>query len=133
MLAGMFAAAISEPRVNLGADRTVTDEQVDPATALASFSIESDGDYAENGADAGDWVLPKGAAGASYEARATVISGTLTSGTSGSWLALSSTRTWTRDRSGVGERVCVIDVEVRHASTGVVFDIVRITLHAIVT
>lgn len=134
MLAGVFAAALdAAPRVNLGADRTITSTVADPGAADATYSLESNGDYLENGADAGDWIAPKAAAGAAYEARATIVSGTLSSGTTGSWAALSSPQGWTRNRAGVGTTTCVIDVEVRLAATGTVLDTVRITLRAVVT
>ena len=60
----------------------------------------------------GDWVLPNGNASL-YEARATLNSGTLSSGTTGSWLALSSTRTWTVTRSIVGVSTANLTIEIR--------------------
>lgn len=66
---------------------------------------EVDGDFmARTGAtttyvDNGDWCAPKiKAPGAGYEIRATLDAGTLKSGTTGSWLALTSDRTWTVDQ-----------------------------------
>lgn len=70
----------------------------DPAFGDGSYSLESDGDIMTNTsvpADSGDWITPKGRAPGAYEARATLNSGTLNGGTTGSWLALTSTRSWT--------------------------------------
>lgn len=60
----------------------------------------------------GDWVLPNGSA-ALYEVRATLNSGTLTSGTTGTWLSLGTTRTWTVERSAVGSSSASLTIEVR--------------------
>jgi hypothetical protein len=70
----------------------------DPVFGDGSYSLESDGDIVVNTSipsDVGDWISPKGRAPGAYEARATLNSGTLSTGTTGSWLALTSTRTWT--------------------------------------
>lgn len=44
----------------------------------------------------GEWLLSGSAS--DYQARMTTVSGTLSSGTAGSWLALSSTRDWVKSR-----------------------------------
>ncbi len=71
-------------------------------------------------------------AAASYEARATLNSGTLTSGTTGSWLALSSSREWTVDDSvsDASPVEATITVEIRNAATLVVVDSAVIDLSA---
>lgn len=60
----------------------------------------------------GDWVLPNGSANL-YEVRATLVSGSLSSGTTGTWLPLSSTQTWTRTQSTVGSSSVVLTIEIR--------------------
>lgn len=107
-----------------------------PATATAGYQLELDGDIAANGdgtggsfVDVGDWISPKGAAGAAYECRASIVSGTLSSGTTGSWLALSSTRTWTRTAASA-LNTCVFTLEIRLAASGVVLGTATITLTA---
>lgn len=62
--------------------------------------------------DLGDWVIPNGNASL-YEVRATLNSGTLSSGTTGSWLALTSTRTWTVTRSVIGVSTANLTIEIR--------------------
>jgi hypothetical protein len=76
-----------------------------------------------------DWVTPNGAA-SNYEALVTVTSGTLSSGTSGSWVALSSTRDWSVTQSSVGTKTCVFTVDIRKVGTGTVLDSATITLDA---
>ena len=70
----------------------------DPVFGSGSYGLESGGDIRVNSSapsDVGDWISPKAFAPGAYECRATLNSGTLSSGTTGSWLALTSTRTWT--------------------------------------
>lgn len=105
---------------------------VDPADATASYALESDGDIATNLVDSGDWITPKAAAGADYECRATVVSGTFTSGTFGSWLALSSTRTWTLTQTTLGTSTASMLIEIRRASDGTVLDSATISFEATV-
>lgn len=106
------------------------------AASTASYQLESDGDIGRsNGTgsaivDGGDWTV-KPASGALYEVRATLVSGTLSSGTTGSWLALSSDRAWTRQSGGPpGSQTCVFDIEIRPAGGGANIDTARITLTA---
>jgi len=87
-----------------GADDPVIDVNAGSYTAQVgvggSYTLESDGDVLVNSGlglaqDIGDWIDPKDEAPGAYEVRATLNSGSLNSGTTGSWLALTSTRTWT--------------------------------------
>lgn len=76
------------------------------------------------------WLLI--GASSAYECRATLNSGTLSSGTTGSWLALSSSREWTcvdsiSDASPVEAN---LTIEIRNASTLVVQDSATVTLYA---
>jgi hypothetical protein len=103
--------------------------------AFVSITFESDGDIISNsqlGAnlDEGDWVNPKSAAPGSYEIRATLVSGDTPVGTLGSWLALTSNRTWSLTKlSGVaGSRQSELTVEIRLGTT--VLDTTTVTLSA---
>lgn len=62
----------------------------------------------------GEWVIPTDFASL-YECRVTVTSGSLSSGTSGSWLALTSDRVWTRSRISSGTSECTFTVEIGYA------------------
>ena len=65
-------------------------------------------------ADIRDWVTPTSNANL-YEVRATRNSGALSSGTTGTWLALTSTRTWTVTRSVIGTSTANLTIEIRLA------------------
>ena len=65
-----------------------------------------------------------------YECRATVTAGAITSGTTGSWLALSSSREWKVEQGSVGTGTATLTIEIRNASTLVVLDSATITLEA---
>ena len=99
-------------------------------TATPTYSIVNTGAVASQAGTLENW-LTSGTA-SNYEVRATVTSGTLTSGTSGSWLSCGTTRTWTKSNGAQDNSVltCVMTVEIRLASTGVVQDSATITLSA---
>ena len=78
--------------------------------------------------DQGDWITPK-VDMALYSARLTILSGAVTSGAVGTWLNLSSTRTWTLD-SGAGEADASWLMEIRLDSTGHIEDSATLTVHA---
>jgi hypothetical protein len=104
-----------------------------PAAATASYSLRNTGDVFVNGGDAGhDWINPNAAAGNAYEAFFTVTGGTLTSGTTGTWLPLGTTRTWTLQRSGgsIGTSTASGTVQIRRASDGTFLDAATITFSA---
>ena len=132
------AAVMGGPRITLEPTYTVTDITVSPTNASAQFQLQSDGDVARitvttgggGTVDVGDWITPISAAGANYEVRATVNSGSLTSGTTGSWLALSSTRTWTLTQTTVASSACELLIEIRNTSTTIVMDSSTVTLQA---
>jgi hypothetical protein len=60
----------------------------------------------------GDWVIPNGSASL-YEVRATLNSGSLTTGTTGSWLSLGTTREWTLTRSTAGISAVSLTIDIR--------------------
>jgi hypothetical protein len=102
-----------------------------PASASLSYALNSDGSSNEGGT-AGTWLIGS-TSGSLYEARATVSSGSLSSGTTGSWLALSSNRAWRVTRSSLGTSTCTFLVEIRDAATQTAQDSATITLAASVT
>lgn len=74
----------------------------------------------------GEWML-SGAA-ADYESRFTETSGTVSTGSVGTWQALSSSRTWTVV-TGVGTtKTCTGTISIRDAATLDVLDTASITL-----
>ena len=101
----------------------------------ATYTLESDGDVVSDSTifgpvDEGDWITPKANAPSDYEVQATLNAGTLTSGTTGSWLALTSNRSWTLTQATVGAATQVdLTIEIRKGS-GATLASATITLDA---
>lgn len=116
-------------------NKTIPDFQITPAPfASALFTIENDGDLLEQTTttgptDYGDWISPKDSF-SNYEVRATATSGSVSSGTVGSWLSLGTSRTWSRTQSSVGTSSVQLLIEIRHALTQIVRASATITLTA---
>lgn len=89
------------------ADATVDNLTISPADCTAGYRLGTDGKrYTSDSAGSFsetvglEWLDPKDALEADlYECFATVTAGSLTTGTAGSWLALSSNRDWTKTRT----------------------------------
>lgn len=117
-------------------DATAASEVTSPATATAQYELTNAGLIrATQGSDTvtniGVWITPTTNV-ANYEARVTMTSGSLTSGTVGSWLNLGTTRTWTLQYAapGPGQNLSVFTLEIRRASDSVVVDTATITIRA---
>src|SRR5688572_30208517 len=79
-------------------DVTAESEEVNPAAATAAYRLTSAGNIEHTTGDntvvdMGDWITPQTNM-ANYECRADIVSGTLSTGTTGAWQSLASTRTW---------------------------------------
>jgi hypothetical protein len=97
------------------------------SSKTATFTIRSDGTYSGGGTWNSDSTV-----GSSYEVKATVTSGAITSGTTGSWLSLSSDRSWAltdSDQDDV-EVDATFTLQIRSAGTTTVLDSATITLQA---
>jgi len=79
-------------------------------------------------ATVGQWI----AIGTSddFECRATITGGALSSGTTGAWLSLTSSREWKVTKTSSGVATADLTIEIRRASTGVVRATASITLEA---
>jgi hypothetical protein len=75
------------------------------------------------------WCTPTSEA-SNYEARVTVNVGSLSSGTTGTWVALSTTQTWTRTANIGDSQLCEFLVEIRRTGTATVLDSATIELLA---
>lgn len=112
-------AAMGGDRISLSG---VAVSSVGSGAQTATYTLESDGDVVTattpgGSVDAGDWIDPKASAPSDYEVRATLNAGTLTSGTTGSWLVLSSNRSWTLTQAAVGAATQVdLTIEIRKGS-----------------
>jgi hypothetical protein len=104
------------------------------ATGSATYFIDAAGTARGIGTGltnttySGEWLLVGSAS--DYEVRVTIVSGTLTSGTTGSWLSCGSDRNWSIT-SSVG-KTTVLTVEIRNAASLAVLDTATITLQVIV-
>lgn len=122
------------PRGSSGPIVSISNGSVDasatsPSSATAYYELQSDGDTVTSDGAIADWLIGS-VTGSDYECRATLVSGTLSTGTTGSWLALSSPRSWTVTRSSLGSKTCTFDVEVGLVGTSTALDTARITLTA---
>lgn len=113
-------------------DRSAFTSALSPANATATWSAESTGNDTGSGLSSRVWLL-SGAA-ADYELFASVTSGALTSGTTGSWLSLGTTRSYsvTRTDDADGQDQAVLACEVRRASDLVVIATFDVSITAIV-
>lgn len=98
---------------------TVTSANPDPGPSSASFSVENDGSLTFNGnvSDPLDteWLAAAGDA-ADYEVKVENTSGSVDSGTTGSFISCGTSRTWTESATTVGTDSCEVEVTIRHAT-----------------
>lgn len=129
------AASISTGRVSLDALIDISDTQLTPTTCTAGLRVDADGKLYSiatlSSAEVANWITPLTSAGVLYSVRVTVNSGSLTTGTSGSWLTLETDREWTvvQDGGTVGTQTANITVEIRRGS-GAALDSATINLTA---
>lgn len=116
----MLAMSVGGQRLALSA-LSWSSTGTDPGSASATYSLQNDGDIETTNnlgtTDQGDWIANPKANFSGYEVRATETSGTVSTGTVDSWLGLGTTRTWTADQSGLGEKTCAILIEIRGATS----------------
>jgi hypothetical protein len=130
VVAGSYPGA-GTPAVSIS-DRTIRKIAIG-GSATATYQITDDGTVRNhNNTVLESWLNGAGGSVANYEVRATVISGPLTSGTTGTWLSCSTTPAWSLTNSAQDNStdVAVILIEIRLASTGVIQDSATITLQA---
>ncbi len=117
-------AATGSP-VNLS-NKTISDVQ-SGAIAFAQYQLDSAGQAGQvvqvtptNYTN--EWTKPLAALGSLYEVRATLNSGSLAAGSSatGSYLALTSTRAWSCQRTSLGSQTANLTITIRRISDGVV-------------
>ena len=97
---------------------------ISPSDAYARYQLDSDGKvYKFTGTTASvpttfveNWVSPNSAAG-DYECFATLNSGSLQTGTTGSWLALTSDRLWGTAVTGIGTQSASVTITIRKVGT----------------
>lgn len=73
------------------------------ALGTATFQLNNDGSATISGSGAVNWVTPANASVAAlYEVKVDVTGGAFASGTTGTWLDMATTRTWTDAAGGSG-------------------------------
>lgn len=111
-------------------DQTYTVSTGGASAATVSYRLSTNGfAYDQDSTSLEQWCDPAAQA-PNYEVLATIVSGTLTSGTTGSWLALTSDRTWSKTVSPPSIGTCVFTVEVRRIGTTTVLDSATISITA---
>lgn len=115
-------------------NQSPTDFANDPDNAEAIYRLNTNGNAEEYTSTAGTYstleVWRLQGASSDYEVRATVNSGAVSSGTTGSWLSLSSSQSWGRTRLAIGVSTVDLTIEIRRASDGVVLDSANVVLEA---
>lgn len=105
-------------------NQTLIFGSISPTDAYVRYQLDSDGKvYKFEGTTAGtpttfieNWVDPNSAAG-DYECFATLNSGSLQTGTTGSWLALTSDRMWGVAVTGLGTQTADLTIAIREVGT----------------
>jgi hypothetical protein len=130
ILAALAAPGASDSGDFIGiTDVGITDSVVG-GTAGASYQLDNLGKVnlirAHASTITSDAVIPN-ANIVLYEAFVTVTSGSLTSGTTGAWVALSSTRTWNKQVTNAAASVA-FDLQLRLASNQIVVKTIHVTI-----
>ena len=127
----MLFGGTGAPTVNFG---NVDITAAGVPSQSAGYRVDTDGsDYQViNAVDTSliQWVNPP-SAGGDYEVFATVVSGTVSSGTVGSWVATSTSPFWTRVAAIAGTITIVeLSMEVRKVGTATILDTWSVRLEA---
>lgn len=129
----MIASPVTPTIVSITDQDDIHDTTAGP-TAEARYQLQSSGQARKYTSTSGyvnisnEWLVS--GTSSEFEVKATIVSGTVTSGTIGSWEVLSSDREWTRDRNVIGSVTVVLTIEIRRASDGAILDTATVTLIA---
>lgn len=117
----------------------ITNTVADPADSTAGIKLKTNGQAQRTGFVnpayidiTGEWLVPA-IDSSSYEVFATLDSGPLNSGTTGSWLSLGTEREWNIIQTSVGNNDAQITLQVRRIGTSITLATAIIGLHAVVT
>lgn len=132
-LAGAQATIPPSVNINGGSMNSVA---ISPTDATSGYQLNSSGAEQEittfGTSTFNTWLLSGSAA--NYDVFATLNSGTLTSGTTGTWLNLGTSRSWlvTRTSNTAGSANVSLTIQIRPAGGGAVLDTANVTLTATV-
>lgn len=102
---------------------------IDPDTATATYSLNASGALTATGGTSGFWITPQSGMDL-FEARATLNTGALSSGSVNTWLPLSTTRSWQTSQSGEGVQTANLSIQIRRASDVTVVASATVTVTA---
>jgi hypothetical protein len=108
-------------------------QSTSPADATATYALTNTGLEQRTGLSDNTWLLSGSAS--DYDVRATLLTGTLTSGTTGSWLSLGTTRSWVRTRTLniPGTDVVTLTIDLSLAGAATIIATASVTIEAEVT
>lgn len=136
MLAQMMAMALRRAGSSVSllfGSESVSDDQTFPSSASATYTLNADGTITLTpGGSSGRW-LSLGGTAANYDYRATLVTGTLSSGTTGAWTNLASPASFNVVRSSLGAKTCQLTLEVGLAGEDTALRSATITLTALVS
>lgn len=112
-------------------DVTTFDVDVSPTPASAQYSLTNAGQVITSVGVLGNWIVPQINMG-DFECFATVTSGLISSGPTGSWVPLSTTRTWVLNRTTVGTSSATVNIRIRRVGTVIDLTEADITFNATV-
>lgn len=76
-----------------------------------------------------NWITPASQS-SNYEALVTIVYGSLSGGTTGSWISLAANRSWYISTTTLGQTTCQFTVQIRRTGTTTVLDTATIDLEA---
>lgn len=101
-----------------------------PANALASYSLNPSGQIVATGQPTTFWVAPQ-VGMELFEVRATLNSGALSAGTTGTWLALNSIREWACAQTEVqGIQSANLTIQIRRIGDSTILASATVTITA---
>ena len=112
-------------------DVSASDYQISPSNAYAYYSINNTGYVTATTNPSAQWSFPLSAA-SNFEVYATLVSGSVSSGTFNTWLSLGTSRMWHCAENGIGTQNAEISFQVRKIGTSTVLDTWTLYLDATV-
>lgn len=94
-----------------------SDLNYDPADALCEIELDTNGILSISGTSGTSYYYLTGDAASNWEVRFTATTGTVSGGTTGVWLALTSARKVWVSQTSVGSKTCGVTVEIGRVGT----------------
>ncbi len=120
LLMALCSAGGARVRVTGGSFSDTTATPFNPSVNynVLNTGVESWSSTSSGSGTLGNWVTPTSLAGAAYEVRATVVSGTTPTGSAtGSWLSLGTSQSWALGTALVTTVTCQLTIEIRNATS----------------